>query len=158
MIEYPVKIELHVDREETQFIISPDELHKVVSSGMKKQFKISPDAPEEEKTLARVVRAAVKGALIAFGPKLLDLMFKSKDHPKPGKGEDIIEWYADMFAKVLIAGATQGKLVLNGSRHGQTVIIDEICPVPASEGSPRADGREGRGTGTSEPDTSGVSL
>jgi hypothetical protein len=158
MIEYPVKIELHVDCKEIPFIISPDELHKVISTGMKKQFKIDPDAPEEEKTLARVVRAAVKGALIAFGPKLLDLMFKSKDHPKPGKGEDVIEWYADMFARVLIAGATQGKLYLHGVKTDEVVIIDEIRPIPTSESSTGADGREGRGTGTSEPDTSGVNL
>jgi hypothetical protein len=158
MIEYPVKIELHVDNEEAQFIISPDELHKVVSTGMKKQFKIDPDAPEEEKTLARVVRAAVKGALIAFGPKLLDLMFKSKDHPKPQKGDDIIEWYADMFARVLIAGATQGRLILHGSHHGQTVIIDEIRPVPSSESSLRTGGSEAGGTGDSEQDAGRIGL
>ncbi len=146
MIEYPVTVELHVDHEETHFIISPDELHTVVSSGMKKQFKIDPSAPEEEKTLARVVRAAVKGALIAFGPKLLDLMFKSKDHPKPGKGADVIEWYADMFARVLIAGATQGKLILHGERQNEAIVINEICPVPLAE---RADGDTERGTGTS---------
>jgi hypothetical protein len=155
MIEYPVKIELHVDNDETQFVVSPEELHNVVSSSMKKQFKIDPDAPEEEKTLARVVRAAVKGALIAFGPKLLDLMFKSKDHPKPLKGDDIIEWYADMFGRVLIAGATQGKLILHGVKNGTAIVIDEIRPISSTE---RVEGVEARGIEPSTEDTSRISL
>jgi len=154
MIEYPVQIELHVDNTETQFIVNPDELHKIVSLNMKKQFKIDENVPEEEKTLVRVVRAAVKGALIAFGPKLLNLMFKSKEHPKPGKGDDVIEWYADMFAKTLIAGATQGKLILTGQRDGQAIVINEICPVTMAE---YAIGGEGRGTGDIQSDTSRIS-
>lgn len=153
MIEYPVKVELHIDNEEMVFLIDPQDLDKIASVQMKKRVCIDPDMEEEKKGMVRAARVLVKGGLIAFGPKILDLLFKSKNHPKPEKGDDIVEWYANMFAKVFIAEATQGTLVLHASRGepGAPIIIDEIRPIPMAE---RVDGGEGRGTGDSQTDAS----
>ncbi len=159
MIEYPVTVQLQIGNKSSQLLLDPDQLHRLVSAEMKKQFVINPDAKEEEKTLARAARALVKGGLIAFGPKILDLLFKTKDHPKPGKNDDIIEWYADMFAKVLIAGATQGTLVLeaNTGEYGHVVpiIINQIRPVATSNQNGTG---AGTGDGTSQQDASGVCV
>ena len=76
------------------------------------------DTPEQ-KRVAQLFKVGVKGLFIAGGPVLLDMIFGGKDHPKPGKKDDILAWYADVLTMVAI------KQVTTRSIHVQTAKNDE---------------------------------
>ncbi len=151
--EYPwLKFEIEVNGETKYYTVDPSEVYNLAASGIHKQLagEITEDMPEVEKNVVRLTRATVKGAFIAFGGKILEIMFKSKNHPKPQKGDDIIEWYSNMFAQIAIAQATQGTLILRGKEYGKAIVISEIYPVSLAGSPGGTDTGESTGNTTDE--------
>ena len=72
------------------------------------------DMNTEQGRLNALVRTGVKGVLIMYGDKILDSIFKTKDHPRPEKGDDIVEWYTDMFTKICIASMVKTRAYVTG--------------------------------------------
>lgn len=127
-------------------VASPDLFYQIIADGIKKFLAGDKQATnEEQKRLAQLARTTVKGALLMFGDKLLDGLYGSKNHPKPQKGDDIIEWYSMMFAKVALAGATQGILRIEVRDDGQNYLIaSEVRTLALPEGTGQGSGSEGR--------------
>lgn len=93
------------------------------------------------KNLAKLMKVGIKGLLLMWGNDLLTVAFGTKEHPKPPKGVDLLEWYQDMFARIGIAYLMKNDTVLRGNivheDEQQTLIaIHEITtrPITASEG------------------------
>lgn len=107
----PVIIDVTTKNSHTVYRIHPDVLygtvHKAVAAFM------SGGNGQDDKLVA-LVRVAVKGVLLMYGDKILDSIFKSKNHPRPGKKDDLIEWYTDLFTKIGIAMWMKNETYLEG--------------------------------------------
>lgn len=153
---------LSIDGKNQAFLAHPENVYRIISAGIRKQLGGNPisnsNENEEQKKLVRLVRLAVKGALLSFGGKILDMIFRSKDHPRPGKGDDLIEWYSDMFAQIAIAEATKGTIFIQtrgGYGQDAPIIIDQIYSIPlaASSRGGTADKGERIAAGPKDPDS-----
>src|SRR5580765_7660343 len=115
MIEPMLHVELSIGDQRGHLLANPHDLYDIISSGIKSVLigKNDPNATPEQKRLALLLKTMIDGFLMMSGPLLLNWMYKSKDHPKPGKGDDLIEWYSHEFAKMAIGDATGGILVLS---------------------------------------------
>lgn len=135
--EYPwLHLDLFIGGKTSHLLTNPETFYAIVQRGISRMLagNNDPDIPPEQRRMTLAMRTTVKGALLMFGDKILDGMFGGKAHPKPSKGDDLIEWYSNIFAKIIIASATQGTLVLHakgGDTFGQTrsIIIDEVYTV-----------------------------
>lgn len=123
--------------------IDPDGLYDILHAaiGTIPGFGQQPQAstPEEQLklNLAKALRTAVKGLLIAFGPQILHVCFGTKDHPKPGKKDELIPWYQDMFTRIAITHLMKNDVVLTGSiAHGTVesgvLIIHQVTTRPVT--------------------------
>lgn len=126
------------ERERRELHIDPQRLYEFAGDSI--ETFLSPPSSEtatkEQRRMAQAMKTTVKGALLMFGDKLLTLIYGTSDHERPGKKDDVIKWYSLAFAKVLIAQATQGELVLyGGSAVGQIIYIDEIRSISAPDTS-----------------------
>jgi hypothetical protein len=97
--------------------IEPDRLYDLVRQAVRggMTFGMATGNEEEAKrrNIARMIRAAVKGLLIACGSQILDILI-GPGHPKPGKGDELLPWYEDMFTRIGISYLMQHDLVLEG--------------------------------------------
>ena len=99
----------------TLFYLDPEQLYQVVHGYILElsQTKIDESNPLK-KRLTQLMRASIKGMLIAFGDDLLTLIYGTKDHEKPGKKDNIVDWYQDQFARIAIAHMMKNDIVLDG--------------------------------------------
>lgn len=92
------------------------------------------------KQLAALVKVAVKGVLMLYGDRILELAL-GKEHPRPGKKDDLVEWYSDMLTKIGIAWLVKHPTDLHGHIidgqviDGHTVEIDTINSRSDSAGT-----------------------
>lgn len=144
------------------FHCNPDGLYSIIHTAVASMTSFGASSaaasPEEkEKTaLAKLLKVAIKGLLLMYGPRILDAVFGSKDHPKPQKGDDLLEWYQDIFTKLGIAYLMKNDTVLTGrvvdGSIDQAVIgVGSITtrPVTASES------QEGAGIATGSKSVGG---
>jgi hypothetical protein len=123
--------------EVTHFYINPNLLYSQVHdklvelSGSK--IVEGPDATQNalKKRLTALIRACIKGGLIFWGNDLLSLLYGTKDHEKPGKKDDIVDWYMDQFTKISIAYAMKSDIVLEGckTKEDASQIVVEVRRV-----------------------------
>jgi hypothetical protein len=90
---------------------------------------------EESKNLARLIRTAVKGLFMMYGDKILTMLV-GKDHAKPGKKDDVLEWYTQTFAMLLLQfAASQSYTIFTDVKDnsvGNIQIVREFVTVPVS--------------------------
>lgn len=72
-----------------------------------------------------------------YGTQLLDELFNTKNHPRPSKGDDILDWYTDIFTKVGISYLMKTETVLSGhvireSEHERIVGVTSVDTRPVS--------------------------
>lgn len=79
---------------------------------------------------ALLIKVAVKGVFLMYGDKILEEIFKSKDHPRPGKTDDLVEWYIDMFTQILILQALKSTYTVEVNETSE-IIGFSAQPVPA---------------------------
>ena len=91
--------------------VSLNTLEPLVSTFIRNMMAPNNDANPEAVQMSKLMKTAVKGILIMYGDKLLTVML-GKDHEKPSKGVDIVEWYTQQFAKVALAMAAKSVYVL----------------------------------------------
>lgn len=130
----PLRFRIVTQEQASNFVASPIMAYNVVHAGIMKILegeKKPEDMTPEKRRLSQLMRTTVKGALMMFGDNILNMMFGSKDHPRPEKKDDIIEWYSDIFAKYLVAEATQHIAVFytRGNFGDTLLIIDEFIAV-----------------------------
>src|SRR5207248_163721 len=70
---------------------------------------------------ALMMKVAIKGIFLAYGDKILEQIFKSKEHPKPQKGDDIVEWYIDLFTQILISQALKSEYMVEVNADSEIV-------------------------------------
>jgi hypothetical protein len=100
----------------------------------------NPEIFAVQKAVAKLMRVGVKGLLMMYGDMLLTVAFGSKQHPKPAKGDDLLDWYTDMFTKIGLSHLMKKDTVLQGKtiRHDdetRIVAVDTVFtrPVAAPE-------------------------
>lgn len=102
----------------------------VLSAMLNRQApKLSPQWRKDQ-----LVKTAVKALFIAQGDAILTSMFGTKEHPKPGPHDDVLEWYMRTFVGVAVWNLTQqGTVVLQGVRNEQSNIeVVAIYPRPVT--------------------------
>lgn len=122
MTETDVIIHVETPQYEQTVAIDANVLYGSVRPMIERFMGGSTDMQTEQGRLSALVRTGVKGVLLMYGDKILDSLFRSKDHPKPGKGDDLVEWYTDMFTKVCIASMVKSKTHLIGVHTSEPVL------------------------------------
>lgn len=97
----------------------------------------TPEMAQSRKQLTRLMRVAVKGVLMMYGDKILTVLM-GKDHPKPQKGQDLLDWYTDMFTRIGIGYLMKSDTVFTGEivedhEHESLIAVNEVTtrPIPA---------------------------
>lgn len=117
-----------VDYSNLNLYLNIDTFYPFVHAWLAKMMTPGNDSPENVQ-MSKLIKTAVKGVLIMYGDKLLTQML-GKDHIKPGKGVDVVEWYTDVFARIALANATRAVYKLE-VRCTENVIDAEIVAVNA---------------------------
>jgi hypothetical protein len=128
------------------FFVNPNSLYSQIHDKLTELSgtKIVLTDNEEQNRLKRrvvaVVRACIKGGLIAFGNDLLTLLYGTKQHEKPARGDDIVDWYMDQFTKIGIAYMMKSDIVLEGCKtvdneHKQVIQVTRCFTRPVTKES-----------------------
>jgi hypothetical protein len=129
------------DGRKITYDFDPDGLYTVIHEGIVRMSGGGATDNQQRKNLARLMKVAIKGMLIMYGNQILDELFLTKDHPKPQKGDDLIEWYQDIFTKVGIGYLMKSDTVLSGytvDENERETIVKIVrvstrpIPLPAS--------------------------
>ena len=138
----PIQIDIDIDnRYRVGLIFDPDDISYTVHTLIDKGMQASLANKKDVKAL--MMRSALNGALIGFGPFLIDMFWTGDpaDKPKPGRKDDLIEWYARFIVEQLVTVVkhTEYKLSLIGRTLGindesttTTIKIDRIRTQPIS--------------------------
>lgn len=113
-----IKLRIQNTYEQIELEIDPDLTYSIFRAFLAGLLVTKETDNQEQKRLIQLVRAGVKGMLLMYGSQILNALFGSTNHPLPAKGDDLIEWYADMFCKVGIAAATRNIIVMSASDEG----------------------------------------
>lgn len=95
---------LHID-------MNPNTLYDYIHEGIERMS--GQKGSNENVALAKLMKVAIRGLLLAYGNKLLDALL-GKEHPKPGKHDDLLPWYTDIFTKIAISYCMKNELTLIG--------------------------------------------
>lgn len=126
---YPIVVNVVTQSEVTVHIMDPNSLLVLIEKGLSKLMQPGTHNNPAAKQLAGLMKIAVKGVLLMYGNKILELLL-GKDHPKPGKQDDLIEWWTHMLAKIGIGLAMKHMVTMTGKRDGNIVKIVEIGTQP----------------------------
>jgi hypothetical protein len=113
-----------------------------------------PDTLESEhKRLTQLVRTGIRGILLSFGPAILDMLYRSKDHPNPAKGDDLLTWYAQTFAAIGLVHACKQTVVIEShnalAEQNAALIIHALSTLsPSQHGEAEADSTHNGETAT----------
>jgi hypothetical protein len=91
--------------------LSTDELYKTLHSGT---LAIINTPPEKRTMKTRLMRAGVKSFFMSFGDDLLTALYGPM-HNRPGKQDDLVEWYTDELLRFLLKAMSSYTLKLSGS-------------------------------------------
>jgi hypothetical protein len=132
MSDDAIKIIVHDDlypHDET-YTLSPDLLYQHARGLIPKLLHLD----GTDKT-AMMMKVAIKGIFIAYGEKILEQIFKSKEHPKPHKGDDLVEWYIDLFAKIMILQSMKQEYTVEVNETSEIVgcVARPIPPITAPD-------------------------
>jgi hypothetical protein len=159
-LEFEIHIGKALNKARLNFVASPELIYEIVHSAILHILagENNPDATQQQRALVQLTKTTIKGALLMLGDKILTMMFGSKDHPRPNKQDDLIEWYSDIFAKMLISEAMKGTAILTVKEgnlfEDGPFIIDEIRTFGLATIHP---GEQAEGEAISQQDTSTVS-
>lgn len=130
------------------FYADPDSMYTLVHDAIAKMANLGLSAedkkdPEKRKqnNLAKLIKVAVKGMLLMYGEQILDVLYGNANHPKPQKGDDILDFYTNQFTIAGISDLMKRDLVLYGrtDESDQTIIeVRSIItrPVAAPDDTP----------------------
>lgn len=99
------------------FFCSADTLYAITKGTYEKLLQKKPasdEAAKKQNLLAKLIKVGIRGLLIAYGDDILDLFFGKENHPKPGKKDDLIEWYTDMFFRYVVSEGMKNDIVIEG--------------------------------------------
>lgn len=128
---------------------NPDGLYAMIHQGVVAMSTFGTgDTPEnrDKNALAKLIKVAVKGILLMYGSRILDVIL-GKDHPKLEKGQDILDWYQDIFTRIGISFLMKNDTILrgrivNGSVEQVAIGIDSISSRPVTTPGESGTGRE----------------
>ena len=134
-----VTIEYINGENKTLFYIDPNALYETVHKTISDISKTKGDENNPlKKRITQLMRASIKGMLIAFGDDILTMIYGTKDHDKPKRGDDIVDWYQDQFARIAIANMMKNDIVLNGNityadTNKTVVSVDRFFTRPVTQ-------------------------
>jgi hypothetical protein len=113
--------------------VSMDVLYPLVRSFIAGMMTPNNDGNIEAQQMSKLMKTAIKGILIMYGDKLLTIMI-GRDHEKPAKGVDLVEWYTNTFASIALRLASQRVYLLSVSKDGNdTTQISGLSTLTISE-------------------------
>jgi hypothetical protein len=103
---------LIIDKQGKQerYVASPELAYGLAKEAMTRMLE-GGERPEN-KRLVQAMKTGIKGLLLMCGDSVLQAIFREGAVPKPQKGDDVLEWYADLLLKVAIGAATKGAILL----------------------------------------------
>lgn len=114
---------LYVDdtsgRPGVSYILNAERLYEKVRAEF---IKISSSQPRqgactpEQERMTRLVRVAIRAALLTVGNTVLTLVLGTPTHPRVPKGVDSLDWYLDMFLRIALSTITQNDIIMRGGR------------------------------------------
>lgn len=134
MSDTDIIVHVETSDQNSTYRIDANVAYVKIRGGIEKFMGGSPaDATTEAGRLSSLVRVGVKGVLLMYGDKILDSIFGSKEHPRPGKKDDLVNWYTDMFTKVVLANLVKNVTILSGVKDESDTRITEIHTRPNTE-------------------------
>ena len=129
------------------FYADPDSMYtlmhaavaRMASFGLSDEDKKNPEKRKQQ-NLAKLIKVAVKGVLLMYGEQILDVLYGNANHPKPQKGDDILDWYTNQFTIAGISELMKHDIVLYGTSdesNPNTLEVRRILtrPVAATDSS-----------------------
>lgn len=122
------------DETRTAYFIPLERAQPMVQGWIAAMMQPTSNGSEEAANMSKLMKTAVKGVLIMYGDKLLTIMI-GKDHPKPPKGSDIVEWYTNMFARIALAIASKQIYTVNVENEEQDGFtkVSGVLTIPLQE-------------------------
>lgn len=118
------------------FYADPDSMYTLVHDAIAKMANLGLSAedkkdPEKRKqnNLAKLIKVAVKGMLLMYGEQILDVLYGNANHPKPQKGDDILDFYTNQFTIAGISDLMKRDLVLYGRTDESDQTIIEVRSI-----------------------------
>ena len=121
------------------FEADPDMLYSLVHEGIVKMTaqEAKPQASDTSESyalrvrVAKLAKQALRGGLLMFGNDLLTVLYGSKEHEKPPKNVDLLDWYTDQFAKIGVAYLLKSDIFVDGKtlEADDETILHEITSI-----------------------------
>ncbi len=110
------------------YIVKPLALYEVVKPMITLLLTGSTGTAEsaEQKNVAMLFKAGVKGVFVAGGPMLLKMLYGTHDHPKPGKKDDVLAWYADILTVFAIKQITNRTILVDAVESENEANVYEL--------------------------------
>jgi hypothetical protein len=130
-------LDVEYDAEDQEFTpdltieIPMEALSGVANSIVKTLLQSNPENSEQAQ-MGRMMKTTIRGLLLMQGDKILTALM-GKDHAKPGKKDDILEWYITAFVQALIFMASKKRYIVSTTEkvHSDYVHIKTVIKVHA---------------------------
>jgi hypothetical protein len=133
--EKPEQIHIFVDSEvEQHYTLNAKYLRPVIKENIRSILKLNanPTEPYENRKIQAMMTATLKGLLTVSGDSILKGLHPGRtDYPRPGRKDNIIEWYltfaVDKFLDFLLAN----RIVFSGEHSEQSIQLTKIYTEPS---------------------------
>ncbi len=113
--------------------MEPDTLYHPLLTAVTRMKK-GGDASAQK--LAGLLRVTLKGALLLYGDKVLELFYGTQQHPTLAKGEDVIDFYGDQFVRLLLTWLVKQDIIVEGrvlEGEDNAVAIERLLVTPLKD-------------------------
>ena len=124
-----IHIRVETDQGSTDHQLDEVYLRPSLKSSIVRILRLEPDdkTSDDQKRIQMLIRTAVKGVLITAGDGLLNALYRSKEHPRPGKKDDLIEWYLTFAVDQFINFLLRHDVIFTGQQvNGTTIKLTEV--------------------------------
>jgi len=114
------------------FTVDASYLRPAIKANIKSvlRLNINPDEPYENRRLQAMMNATLKGLLTMSGDSILKALHPGRtDYPKPGRKDDIIEWYLTFAVDKLVDFLVNNAIVFTGEKSDDSTSSTRLTKV-----------------------------
>lgn len=119
IIELEIDLDTDPDNKQTiTLLFDSEDMQSGISTLIDKGMNAAITNKKDVKSL--MMKSSLNAALIGFGPFLIDMFWcgKPEEKPKPGRKDDLIEWYARFIVSQLVVILQNTVIHLSGKTIG----------------------------------------
>lgn len=134
--EKPEHIHIFVDGGDTRkdYTLNTKYLRPVIKENIRSILKLNTNTnePYENRKIQAMMSATLKGLLTLSGDNILKALHPGRtDYPRPGRKDDIIEWYLTFAVDKLLDFLLANHIVFSGEPSEQSIALTKIHTEPS---------------------------